>query len=150
MSKFNGCHKTDLKAVDKKIKELIDQDSVLKELFDIVECRPVDSVKGIRPVVATEVLITTNEFKAAGDLDITDTKKYACYGGFAPFEHSCGSLPAGKYKGKSKVSNKANKKVKALLHNAPVSAVQYCKELKEYRAANRYQRKVGEGKMKCW
>lgn len=46
--------KADLKAVDKKIKELIDQDPVLKELFDIV-----DSVKGIGPVIATEVLITT-------------------------------------------------------------------------------------------
>ena len=130
--------KTDLKAVDKKIRELIDQDPVLKELFDIAECRPVDSVKGIE---STEVLITTNEFKAVGDPDITDPKKYACYSAFAPFEHSCG-----KYKGKSKVSNKANKKVKALFHNGAMSAIQHCKELKEYRAANRYQRKVGEGK----
>ena len=118
--------KADLKAVDKKIKQLIDQDPVLKELFDIV-----DSVKGIGPVIATEVLITTNEFK-----DITDPKKYACYSGFAPFEHS-----SGKYKGKSRVSNKANKKVKALFHNGSMSAIQHCKELKEY-----YQRKVGEGK----
>ena len=123
--------KADLKAVDKKIKELINQDPVLKELFDIV-----DSIKGIGPVIATEVLITTNEFK-----DITDPKKYACYSGFAPFEHS-----SGKYKGKSKVSNKANKKVKALFHNGAMSAIQHCKELKEYRAANRYQRKVSEGK----
>ena len=123
--------KEDLKAVDKKIKELIDQDPVLKELFDIAECRPVDSVKGIGPVIATEVLITTNEFK-----DITDSKKYACYSGFAPFEHS-----SGKYKGKSKVSNKANKKVKALFHNGAMSAIQHCQEIKEY-----YQRKVGEGK----
>ena len=138
--------KADLKAVDKKIKELINQDPVLKELFDIAECRPVDSVKGIGPVIATEVLITTNEFKAAGDPDITDPKKYVCgwrstYSGFAPFEHS-----SGKYKGKSKVSNKANKKVKALFHNGAMSAIQHCKELKEYRAANRYQRKVSEGK----
>jgi len=69
--------KEDLKAVEKKIKQLIDNDSQLKELFDIV-----DSVKGIGPVIATEVLITTNECK-----DITDPKKYACYSGFAPFEH---------------------------------------------------------------
>ena len=67
--------KADLKAVDKKIRELIDQDPVLKELFDIAECRPVDSVKGIGPVIATEVLITTNELKAAGDPDITDPKQ---------------------------------------------------------------------------
>ena len=118
--------KEDLKAVEKKIKQLIDNDPQLKELFDIV-----DSVKGIGPVIATEVLITTNEFK-----DISDPKKYACYSGFAPFEHS-----SGKYKGKSKVSNKANKKVKALFHNGAMSAIQHCQEIKEY-----YQRKVGEGK----
>ena len=138
--------KEDLKAVEKKIKQLIDNDPQLKELFDIAECRPVDSVKGIGPVIATEVLITTNEFKAAGDPDINDPKKYVCgwrstYSGFAPFEHS-----SGKYKGKSKVSNKANKKVKALFHNGAMSAIQHCKEIKGYRAANRYQRKVGEGK----
>ena len=67
--------KADLKAVDKKIKELIDNDPQLKELFYIV-----DSVKGIGPVIATEVLITTNEIK-----DITDPKKYACFSCFAPF-----------------------------------------------------------------
>ncbi|MDZ7899796.1 MAG: transposase [Arcicella sp.] len=55
---------------------------------------------------------------------------------FAPFEHS-----SCKYKGKSKVSNKANKKVKALFHNGAMSAIQHCQEIKEY-----YQRKVSEGK----
>ena len=36
--------------------------------------------------------------------------------------------------------------MKALFHNGAMSAIQHCKELKEYRAANRYQRKVSEGK----
>jgi transposase len=118
--------KKDLDAVNNKIRTLIDNDPQLKELFDIV-----DSVKGIGQVIATEVLITTNEFK-----DIDDPKKYACYAGFAPFEHS-----SGKYKGKAKVSNKANKKVKALFHNAAMSAIQHCQEIKDY-----YNRKVAEGK----
>ena len=56
--------KEDLKTVDKKIQQFIDNDPQLKELFDIAECRPVDSVKGIGPVITIEVLITTNEFKA--------------------------------------------------------------------------------------
>lgn len=68
--------KKDKKAVEEKIRTLIDSDNQLKELFDIV-----DSVKGIGPVIAAEVLITTNEFK-----DISDPKKYACYSGFAPFD----------------------------------------------------------------
>ena len=44
----------DLKSVNKKIKELIQNDPQLKELFEIIE-----SVKGIGLVIATEVLITT-------------------------------------------------------------------------------------------
>lgn len=120
--------KKDLEAVDKRIRELINTDPKLKELFDIV-----DSVKGIGQVIATEIIITTNEFK-----DINDPKKYACYSGFAPFLQS-----SGKYKGKAKVSNKANKKVKALLHNAAMSAIQHCQEIKEY-----YNRKIAEGKNK--
>ena len=31
-------------------------------------------------------------------------------------------------------------------HNGAMSAIQHCTEIKGYRAANRYQRKVGEGK----
>lgn len=78
------------------------------KLYDIIII--IDSVKGSGQVIATEVLITTSEFNAAGDPDIDDPKKNACYGGFAPSEHSCGSPPVGKHKGKAKVSNKANKK----------------------------------------
>jgi transposase len=118
--------KKDLASVDKHIRTLIDTDPQLKELFDIV-----DSVKGIGQVIAVEVIITTNEFK-----DIDDPNKYACYAGFAPFEHS-----SGKYKGKAKVSNKANKKVKALFHNGAMSAIQHAKDIKDY-----YQRKVADGK----
>ena len=50
-------------------------------VFDIV-----DSVKGIGPVIATEVLITTNEFKDISDRTADRPKKYACYSGFAPFD----------------------------------------------------------------
>jgi hypothetical protein len=53
-----------------------------------------------------------------------------------PARHS-----SGKYKGKSKVSNKANKKVKALFHNGAMSAIQHCAEIKAY-----YNRKINEGK----
>ena len=118
--------KKDLRAIEQKIKELIELDPVLNELFTIVK-----SVKGVGPVIATEVLITTNEFK-----DINNPKKYACYSGFAPFEHS-----SGKYKGKSKTSNKANKKVKALFHNGAMAAIQHCAEIKAY-----YNRKIKDGK----
>ena len=131
---FNDCQnsinalKKDIESIENQIKELIENDSELNHLFEIIT-----SVKGISKITATEIIITTNEFK-----DITDPKKFGCYAGCVPFEKS-----SGKKKGKPKVSSIANKKIKSLLHMAALSAIQHCKELKEY-----YLRKVAEGKNK--
>ena len=57
----------DLTGVDKAIKQVIKSDPELHDLFEIVT-----SIKGVGVTVATEVIITTNEFK-----DITDPKKFA-------------------------------------------------------------------------
>jgi transposase len=118
--------KKDLKLVENKIQDVIKNDPYLNEIYSYIE-----SVKSIGPVITAEVIITTNEFK-----NIDDPKKYACYAGFAPFAHS-----SGKYKGKSKVSQKANKKVKALFHNAAMTAIRFSKEMKTY-----YDTKIKEGK----
>lgn len=120
--------KKDIKSIEKQIKELIENDTELKHLFELIT-----SVKGISEVIASEIIITTNEFK-----NISDPKKFGCYAGCVPFEKS-----SGKKKGKPKVSSFANKKIKSLLHMAALSAIQHCKELKEY-----YLRKVAEGKNK--
>lgn len=131
---FNACQdsinalKKDIKNIEKQIKELIENDDELKHLFELIT-----SVKGISEVTATEIIITTNEFK-----NINDPKKFGCYAGCVPFEKS-----SGKKKGKPRVSSFANKKIKSLLHMAALSAIQHCKELKEY-----YLRKVAEGKNK--
>ncbi len=45
------------------------------------------------------------------------------------------------YKGKTMVSNMANKKVKMLLHLSALVAIRYNQEIKDY-----YRRKVTEGK----
>lgn len=50
----------DLKGVENAIKQLIAEDSILKMLFDLVT-----SVPGIGPVVAAEIILTTND-RAAG------------------------------------------------------------------------------------
>lgn len=120
--------KKDIKSIENEIKILIENDPELKHLFEIIT-----SVKGISEVTATEIIITTNEFK-----NINDPKKFGCYAGCVPFEKS-----SGKKNGKPRVSSIANKKVKSLLHMAALSAIQHCKELKEY-----YLRKVAEGKNK--
>ncbi|RYF50641.1 MAG: hypothetical protein EOO39_44090, partial [Cytophagaceae bacterium] len=41
---------------------------------------------GVGQVVATELILASDEFKA-----INDPKKLACHAGVAPFEHSLGS-----------------------------------------------------------
>lgn len=118
--------KKDIKNIEKQIEELIKSDPELAYLFDIII-----SVKGINTITAAEIIITTNEFK-----DIDDPKKFGSYAGCVPFEQS-----SGKRKGKARVSSIANKKLKTLLHLAALSAIQWCKELREY-----YDRKVDEGK----
>lgn len=119
----------DLKGIEKAIKSLIADDSILKALFDLVT-----SIPGIGQVVATEIILATNEFKA-----IDDPKKLACHAGVAPFEHSSGSS----VRGKTRVNHQARKSLKTLLHMAAMSALQVPGELQDY-----YQRKVKEGKNK--
>lgn len=119
----------DIKRVELKMEQVIASDAELKRLFLVVT-----SVQGIGKVTATEIIITTNEFK-----DITDPAKFACYSGVAPFEHSSGSS----IKGKTRVSHQANKNMKSLLHMAALVSINYNNDLKAY-----YQRKVEEKKNK--
>lgn len=119
----------DLERVNKQIQEIIIQDPELNRLFKIIT-----SVDGVGVVTAAEIIITTNEFK-----NITDPKKYACYSGVAPFEHSSGSS----VRGKTRVSHMANKTIKQLLHLCAMTVIQKPGEIQDY-----YLRKVKEGKNK--
>jgi transposase len=78
------------------------------------------------------MLVTTVNFER-----FENGRKYACYAGVAPFEHSSGSS----IRGKTSVSHLANKRMKTLLFNAANSASQWDPELKNY-----YQRKKNDGK----
>ncbi len=57
-----------------------------------------------------------------------DSRKYACYCGTAPFKYSSGTS----INGRTKVSQMANKKMKALFNLAALSAIQHDPELKLY------------------
>ena len=94
----------------------------------------VTSVDGVGMVTALNLITTTNEF-----LSINEAKKYACYSGIAPFEHSSGIS----IRGRTRVSHMANKKVKTMLHMAALAAIQMKGDIKEF-----YNRKVNEGKNK--
>ena len=79
----------DIKRVNQDIQSTIQNDLYLKELYEIIE-----SVKGVGPAIATEILIVTNEFK-----NISNPKEFACHAGVVPFSYS-----SGQYQGKAKTS----------------------------------------------
>jgi transposase len=119
----------DLKSVEAKIIEIVNEDESLKRLFIIVS-----SVVGIGFVTAINLLVYTGGFT-----QLRDARKLACYCGVAPFEYSSGSS----IRGRTKVHFMANKKLKCNLHMASLTAVKLDPEMKAY-----YERKVAEGKSK--
>lgn len=119
--------KASFKEINKKIKEIIESKEELKKQSQLIK-----SVKGIGEQTATYFIIATNGFSA-----FENWRKLACYSGIAPFENSSGSS----LKGKTKVSNLADKKMKSLLQMCAITAIQYDPQLKEY-----YNRKIAEGK----
>ena len=115
--------------VEKKIRVLIKEDDSLKHLFDLAT-----SVDGVGEVVFCEMVISTNEFKL-----FSCPRKFACYSGVAPFEHTSGTS----IRGGTRVSHLANKQMKKLLHMAALSVISGKGEMADY-----YHRKVKQGKNK--
>ncbi len=89
------------------------------------------SVMGVGPVIATDLLIKTGNFKT-----IDTERKAVWYAGVCPFPNASGNMV-----GKSRTSPFADKQLKALLYMGAKSAVKYNKEYKLY-----YQKKQQEGK----
>lgn len=117
----------EIKAVDKSIKECLQEDEELGR-----KARLIQSVPGIGQQTATYVLIVSQGMKS-----FSTAREFACYSGCAPFEYSSGVS----IRGKTKVHFIANRKMKTLLHMAALNAITFNDELKTY-----YQRKVAEGK----
>lgn len=93
------------------------------------------SIDGVGCVVATNMIITTEAFTR-----FDDPRKFNCYAGVAPFSYSSGSSQHSK----ARVSHRADKVMKRLLHLAAVAVTHRVGgELKKY-----YERKVAEGKNK--
>jgi transposase len=130
-----NCQKTiralqsDIKGIEKEIDTLVSNDEQISQ-----QCRIATSVPGVGKITALNMIISTQEFSR-----IQDAKKFACYAGVAPFEHSSGSS----IRGKTRVSKMANMTLKKLLHLAAMSAIQCNDELRIF-----YKRKVDSGKNK--
>lgn len=118
---------TNIEQMDMTISNTIKSDTELKEKAEMIE-----SVPGVGPQTSAHILVTTQGMKL-----FSDSRKYACYCGVAPFEYSSGS----RYRGKTKVHYLANHKMKSLLHMAALNASVYNPEIKLY-----YERKKAEGK----
>ena len=118
---------TDIKAIESEINELIMSSPALKKSYELLH-----SITGIALVNATIMILCTNNFEG-----ITNARSFACYCGVAPFEHSSGTS----IRGRTKVSNLANKRMKADLTNAARSAIVHDPEMRIY-----YKRKRAEGK----
>lgn len=118
-----------IEKLDTEIQKVIKTDEKLAQNYSLLV-----SVKGIGKVVAVAILVKTQNFTR-----FTDPRKFACFCGIAPFEHSSGSS----VKGRTRVSHMADKEMKSLLDLAAKVAARYDKTLKEY-----YETRVGQGKSK--
>ncbi|MDU1892664.1 MAG: IS110 family transposase [Dysgonomonas sp.] len=93
------------------------------------------TVEGIGKKTALKVILETQAFTK-----FTDSRKFCCHAGVAPFSYLSGSSQYSK----NRVSQRANKSIKSLLHLAALSALQRKdSELRTY-----YDRKIAEGKNK--
>ncbi len=122
--------KISIKTVDKQLDNLLKKNTQINKKYKIAT-----SVKGIGKQTAIYLLIISRGFTK-----IKTARKCSCFGGMAPFEHSSGSS----IKGRTKISNLGNKKLKRLVHMGAVSILNSKKgEEFEY-----YCDKVLEGKHK--
>jgi len=119
--------KKSLEKLEKQIAQVINQDPGVRHLYRLVQ-----SIDGVGPVIALNMIVITNEFQ-----DHKDSRRFACYAGVVPFEHSSGTS----IRRRSRVSHMANKSIKTLLTLGARSAVNKEGELRNY-----YLRKVEEGK----
>lgn len=116
--------------IEKDIQNMIDSDEVLSNQHKLL-C----SIDGIGEHIAVKMIVETNAFK-----DFKDPRKFCCHAGVAPFSYTSGSSQ----RSKNKVSNRADKSIKALIHmGALIAATRMKGELHDY-----YLRKVEEGKNK--
>lgn len=118
-----------IKHLEKQMKELFNKPGSIADNF-----RLLTSITGIGLIIAATVLIKTKNFTR-----FTNRKKFSCYCGSAPFEHSSGTS----IKKKTRISHLADKTMKTLLTQAAKTAIQHDKELKLY-----YLRRTEIGKSK--
>lgn len=118
-----------IEAVNAEIDELISSDRNISHQVDLLK-----TVDGIGDRIAIFMVAVTMGFTK-----FENPRQFLCYAGLAPFQYTSGKS----IHSKSKVSQRANKQAKSLLHLAAVTAATRMKS-SEYR--DYYERKTAEGK----
>lgn len=115
--------------VEEQIQQLINSSELLQHQYDLITTIP-----GVGKVLAQTLIAATSGFER-----FNNPRAFACHAGIAPFQYTSGTS----IKGKNRVSHRANKRLKSLLHMAALCCIRIKGPLREY-----YLRKVAEGKSK--
>jgi transposase len=127
--KILACLKEQLIQIEKSIDAVVEANPTFKQQDELLR-----SIPGIGKQTSVMFIAYTQAFTL-----FENHRQFACYAGVAPFEYSSGSS----IRGRTKVSNLANKKMKTILNMAALSAKKFDVQLKQY-----YDRKIAEGKNK--
>lgn len=118
-----------IKELEKQMDALINAIPELKQQYELLQ-----SITGIGKVLAQTLIAYTNGFER-----FENPRALACHAGVAPFQYTSGTS----VRSRNRVSHRANKRLKCLLHLAALSSIRLKGEIREY-----YLRKVAEGKSK--
>ena len=118
-----------IKDIESQIHEIVQTNKDLNTNYQLLL-----SIKGVGKLIAYYMLVVTDNFTR-----FNDPRKFNCYSGLAPFEHTSGSS----VRGKTMTQSLANKMMKTIIRNGVNSAIMYDPQLKTY-----YKRKTEEGKSK--
>jgi len=117
----------DIKAIDKAIKDLVDQDPTLKEKGQLA-----DKVPGVGLLLTANLMVITSGFS-----NHVDPKSLAAYIGICPYEHESGTS----VKKRPTSDRHGTGRLRKLLYLASLSVRAHNTQFKQY-----FYRKVAEGK----
>lgn len=117
-----------IKEVEKQIEKCITDDQQLSRYYELMQ-----SVEGIGPVTARELLVRTEGFTK---FKTNQAKAFSRYAAVVPV-----SKQSGKKKGRARTPKRKNQSLKSLLTMGALSLIASKSDLGEY-----YRRKIGEGK----
>ncbi len=118
-----------IEKLEKKLDDIVQNDQQIKQMYKLII-----SIKGVGPQTALFLIVYTDKFTR-----FDSWRKFASYCGIAPFPNRSGIS----IRGRTKVSNLANKKIKSLLDLCAKTSIQFNPEMKLY-----YERRVKQGKPK--